>query len=1490
MFRNYLRRTGFRRQLTVIVSTSILGLALFSSLMNSWEARGRMRDHFTEQGQRIADNLARQSTLALLFHSAENARDVVSTTLAFPDVTGLQISDAKHKVLLLQEQHRGGKLADMPGAQASPQHASLVGESKDAWLFAAPVFGGQTEASPFDMQEQQPQLLGYVHVQVGKDTLDRLTWSLLLGNLALTLSFAAILLGLVRLATRHMINPLNALSDLMRRAEAGESGMRAAPAGPRDLIDMAQAFNKMMNVLEQREAELKESRDAAVNMAEMKAQFAATVSHEVRTPLNGVVGMLDMLKEMRLTQRQQECVDVAWNSSRTLIDLINNVLDFSKMEAGKLTLEETDFDLRKLVEEVLELVARPAQQKSLELSYMLAEGVPERVTGDALRLRQILINLLGNAVKFTDKGEVSLHVQVSGSEPFGLRFIVRDTGIGMSPDVQSHLFESYVQPDPSTTRRYGGTGLGLAICRQLVGLMSGEISVSSTPGAGTTFEFTVQCKPSVTQLSLEADPQLAQLRVMVIDASATVRSLLGQMFEQHRMQHFLADGGGKAMNELKAASDNGQPYRIVMMDVNLVDEHGMDIASRISAAGLSPELLLMDRHGGGSMAGAATHATVPKPLRMGRVINALHELLAGRGHAAQPEQQAKPAAPGQAPALPTPAPASRQFRVLVAEDNRTNQMVAAGMLAMNNCVCEFASNGREAVEAAKRARFDMILMDCSMPEMDGYEATAHIRTYEETLGLRTPLVAMTANTQRGDAEKCMAAGMDDYLAKPITLLELRHKLQKWLPGHGGATPPVPTETPQERHGDTPQGTPLDRAVFDKLREILGAALPHAVSPFLEDSPVYLNELEQAVYANDAETARSRAHALKGSSGNLGATDLSSQAQKIEELAIARRLDQIPPLLPGLRAEYSQVAAFLDAEVNAGGHDSHPEQEDMAQVLVVDDDRSTRSTLRYTLQRDGFQVEEASDGEEALAMLKRFQPDVILMDAVMPHMDGFTACARLQEMPGGSSIPVLMITALQDNSSVERAFAAGASDYIPKPIHYAVLSQRVRRIIEANRAEKRIRHLAYNDILTGLPNRTLFFELLGQGIEQAKNNGNHLAVLFMDLDRFKYVNDNLGHDVGDRLLVAVAQRVRHSVRNVDTVARLGGDEFTVVLGELDSPASAATAAHNICRVLSAPFQIDGHDIFVTSSVGIAMYPHDGDDVATLVKHADSAMYRAKKTNTGFQFYEASMEHSISEHVRLESDLRRALEQHQLEVFYQPQATLEDGRVIGMEALVRWRHPVRGMVSPAEFIPLAEETGLIIPLGDWVLRTACAQLKAWMQQGLPQLRVAVNLSVRQLLQKDFTTSVETVLADTGLPAHLLELEITESTLMENAQDTLTALHRLRALGVRLSIDDFGTGYSSLSYLKRFPVDIIKIDRSFVRDVPQDADDAAIVTAIIALAHSLRLEVVAEGVETEGQLNFLKARRCDLLQGYHLSPAVPPDQFAQLIRQREATLARL
>ncbi len=819
---------------------------------------------------------------------------------------------------------------------------------------------------------------------------------------------------------------------------------------------------------------------------------------------------------------------------------------------------------------------------------------------------------------------------------------------------------------------------------------------------------------------------------------------------------------------------------------------------------------------------------------------------------------------------------------MLAEDNPINQKLAVTVLQKAGYSVDTVDNGADAVAKVKVNPYHAILMDVQMPDTDGFEATQQIREWEKDQNVHIPIIAMTAHAMQGDRERCLEAGMDDYLAKPITLVDLRSKLARWLP----RSLPMPRTEPSSWSATEIEGNALDLMVFDKLREILGPALQQAVTPFLEDTPIYLEQLEQAVVKGDPDTARAMAHSIKGSSGNLGAIILSQLAKEAEEFALAQKIDEIGPLLPQLHSAFGAVAAQLGNEVYIEDRLSAKQDEEIAQVLVVDDDRSTRSALRYTLQRDGFRVEEAADGAQALQMLKRLQPDVILMDAVMPVMDGFTACAKVQELPYGRAIPVLMITALEDNVSVERAFAAGASDFIPKPIHFAVLSQRVRRIIEGNRAEKRIRHMAYNDLLTGLPNRALFFDQLGRRIDQARQIGTTVAVLFLDLDRFKYVNDTLGHDVGDRLLVAVAQRIRRSVRNADCVARLGGDEFTVVLADVAGPTAAASAAQNICRALATPFQIDGHDIFVTASVGISLYPHDGTDVGTLLKHADTAMYRAKKTNTGFQFFEAAMEQSISEQVRMENDLRRALERDELEVFYQPQARLDTGEIVGAEALVRWHHPTRGLVSPVEFIPLAEETGLIIALGEWVLRTACAQLQAWIESGWAPMRVAVNLSVRQLLQKDFAATVEQALADTGLPPQLLELEITESTLMEHAEDTLQALHRLHGIGVRLTIDDFGTGYSSLAYLKRFPVDIIKIDRSFVRDVPHDADDAAIVKGIIALAHSLRLEVVAEGVETAPQIRFLQEQSCDMLQGFCMSRPIPAEEFAHYVKKEHHT----
>ncbi|OGI41918.1 MAG: hypothetical protein A2150_01350 [Candidatus Muproteobacteria bacterium RBG_16_64_11] len=431
-----------------------------------------------------------------------------------------------------------------------------------------------------------------------------------------------------------------------------------------------------------------------------------------------------------------------------------------------------------------------------------------------------------------------------------------------------------------------------------------------------------------------------------------------------------------------------------------------------------------------------------------------------------------------------------------------------------------------------------------------------------------------------------------------------------------------------------------------------------------------------------------------------------------------------------------------------------------------------------------------------------------------------------------------------------------------------------------RTQANLYSLAHFDALTGLPNRLLFLDRLNQTMAQAHRNERLVAVMLLDLDRFKAINDTLGHTMGDLLLKSVAERLAECVREDDTVARLGGDEFTVLLPEIRYIQDAAAVAQKILDALAQPFFLDGHEVFIGTSIGISLYPFD-EELSALLRNADTAMYEAKQDggNT-YQFYTAEMSTASLRRLSLEGALRRALERGEFVLHYQPQIDLARDEIVGAEALVRWQHPDLGLLGPMEFIPLAEENGLIVPLGEWVLRTACAQNRAWQNAGLPPIRVTVNLSVRQFHQKNLADIVARILEQTGLDAQRLELEITESCLIQNTQTTVTLLTELNRLGVRISIDDFGTGYSSLAYLKRFPIDTLKIDRSFVCDIDTDPDDAAIVKAIIALAQSLEMHVIAEGVETRNQLDFLHTYQCNEIQGYLVSPPLPAGDFAALL----------
>ncbi|MBL0717478.1 MAG: EAL domain-containing protein [Desulfosarcina sp.] len=704
------------------------------------------------------------------------------------------------------------------------------------------------------------------------------------------------------------------------------------------------------------------------------------------------------------------------------------------------------------------------------------------------------------------------------------------------------------------------------------------------------------------------------------------------------------------------------------------------------------------------------------------------------------------------------------------------------------------------------------------------------------------------------------------------------------------------------------------------------------------------------------------------------------------------------------------------------NNDHRKQNDPV-ILVVDDDIAMRMLMRESLEQGGMEVEEAENGVEALSAFKRFQPDVVLMDVKMPKMDGFTACSRLRQMPGGEDTTVVMVTSLEDVESIEQAYEAGATDFITKPINWPILNHRVRYLIRATAAfqdlhrsevrlsqaqriarlgnwewnivaneislseeifimmglqgkemiltfeviiskvhpedrkfvtdkvdkalyknepyntdhrvlwpdetvrtvhveaevifdeggkpismhgitqditdrkksEERIKFLAYYDTLTGLPNREMFKEYAAHALAGAQRDGTKVALLYLDIDQFKRVNDTLGHTAGDELLKLFAKQLRGNIRGSDFLAkpqtegcllsslsRLGGDEFTILLTGLKEVENAAAAAKRILENLSVPVKIYGKEFIITGSMGISLYPIDGEDIDTLLKNADIAMYHAKDTGRNkFQFYSEEMNVSTLKRLTMEIELKKALERDEFVLYYQPQVESRTGMIVGLEALVRWEHPENGMVPPLDFIPIAEETGFIIPLGEWVLQTACEQMQAWQQAGLTSLRMAVNLSGRQFKQDDLINSVQNIINAASLDPQYLELELTESVLMHDVEENISTLRKLKESGLKLSVDDFGTGYSSMSYLKRFPLDTLKIDRCFVKDIMTDSNDAAITKAIIALAKSLNLTIIAEGVETEDQFRFLRDHGCDQIQGYLISKPLPAEEIITLLK---------
>jgi diguanylate cyclase (GGDEF)-like protein len=581
------------------------------------------------------------------------------------------------------------------------------------------------------------------------------------------------------------------------------------------------------------------------------------------------------------------------------------------------------------------------------------------------------------------------------------------------------------------------------------------------------------------------------------------------------------------------------------------------------------------------------------------------------------------------------------------------------------------------------------------------------------------------------------------------------------------------------------------------------------------------------------------------------------------------------------------------------HGDGPRQEDPPlRVLLVEDDAAEAERIRGLLAGAGgsrVELAHAPKLQTALALLGRDGYDAALVALDAARDGDASPVRRIREL---SAIPILGLARGRDAGPVLEALRAGAHDCLLRdectaPVLVRALLHAVERrqlLDQLEGAQTRERYLATHDATTGLPNRFLFEDELRRSLLWGTRNRRPVAVLFVGLDRFGQVNDSLGHGAGDELLAQVGARLRGALRKSDGVARLGGDEFVVLVDDISRGQDASRVARELRDAVAASYRVSGREFWVTPSIGIAVFPRDGSDPEALIRNAHAAMREAKgRGGDASCFFSASMDETNRKRLQLETRLRRALERDELELHYQPKVEIESGRITGAEALLRWTDPELGPVEPKAVIPIAEETGLISAIGEWSLRTACAQNVEWLRAGLGRLRVSVNLSARQIADDGLREMVVRALWDTGLEPSQLELEITESSLMQNEEVAVRLLEDLKRVGVAVSLDDFGTGFSSLSYLKRFPVDILKIDQSFVRDIALDADDAAIVGAIISIAQNLELGVIAEGVETEQQRAFLRARGCPEMQGFLMSPAIPAADFSELLRKQAATLPK-